>query len=64
MDSLREKGGPIFSEPEVEIEVDGNEEDPPELPEWLIELPDTLDVHIAQREFESAVEIIQVIKGF
>jgi len=29
-----------------------------ELPEWLTELPDTLDVHIAQREFEQAVELL------
>jgi len=31
----------------------------PDLPEWLEELPDVLDVHIAQREFESAMELIK-----
>merc|ERR1719350_77543 len=31
----------------------------PEIPEWLTELPDTLDVHIAQREFEQAVELLK-----
>jgi hypothetical protein len=31
----------------------------PEIPEWLAELPDTLDVHIAQREFEQAVELLK-----
>ena len=30
-----------------------------EIPEWLAELSDTLEVHIAQREFEQAVELIQ-----
>ena len=30
----------------------------PELPEWLVELADSLDVHIAQREFEQAVELL------
>lgn len=29
-----------------------------ELPEWLVELGDSLDVHIAQREFEQAVELL------
>merc|ERR1712126_268902 len=30
-----------------------------EIPEWLAELSDTLEVHIAQREFEQAVELVQ-----
>jgi len=30
-----------------------------QLPEWLEELPDLLDVHIAQREFESAMELVK-----
>ena len=30
-----------------------------ELAEWLTELSDTLEVHIAQREFEQAVELIK-----
>lgn len=30
-----------------------------ELPELLVELSDTLDVHIAQREFEQAVELLK-----
>merc|ERR1711915_1052405 len=31
----------------------------PDVPEWLTELPDTLDVHIAQREFEQAVDLLK-----
>ena len=30
-----------------------------EIAEWLTELSDTLEVHIAQREFEQAVELIK-----
>jgi len=47
-----------FGEDEFEEEAEeiGKE---PEIPEWLSELPDTLDVHIAQREFEQAVELLK-----
>lgn len=43
-----------FEEPEME---ESNESDP-ELPFWLIELPDDLDVYIAQRNFEEAVKLV------
>ena len=33
-----------------------------ELPDVLVELSDTLDVHIAQREFEQAVQLLQEAK--
>ena len=35
-----------------------------ELPEWLQELPDDLEVFIAQREFEEAVEVIKKATEF
>eukprot|EP00088_Acartia_fossae_P007094 TRINITY_DN13295_c0_g1_i1.p1 TRINITY_DN13295_c0_g1~~TRINITY_DN13295_c0_g1_i1.p1 ORF type:complete len:737 (+),score=136.76 TRINITY_DN13295_c0_g1_i1:32-2242(+) len=38
---------------------DENTKKEPDLPEWLEELPDVLDVHIAQREFESAMELVK-----
>jgi len=48
-----------FEDIEEEKGVEVIERKPePELPEWLSELPDTLDVHIAQREFEQAVELL------
>ena len=36
-----------------------DEQEEGEIDEWLTELSDTLEVHIAQREFEQAVELIQ-----
>lgn len=47
----------VDTEDETEINVVVKKPDP-ELAEWLVELPDTLDVHIAQREFEQAVELL------
>ncbi|XP_003739493.1 exocyst complex component 8 [Galendromus occidentalis] len=34
------------------------------IPEWLIELPDELDVCIAERNFEQAVELLQKVKEY
>ena len=36
-----------------------DEQEEGEIDEWLTELSDTLEVHIAQREFEQAVELVQ-----
>ncbi|XP_023224533.1 exocyst complex component 8-like [Centruroides sculpturatus] len=39
------------------------EETDPELPEWLLELPEDLDVCIAQRDFEEAVKLVKKAYG-
>ena len=62
MESLRPKrkhadvANPFGEEDDDEEEVVAAAE--VELPEWLVELGDSLDVHIAQREFEQAVELL------
>lgn len=38
--------------------------DIPELPEWLLELPEDLDVCIAQRHFEDAFSLLQKANQF
>ncbi|KAI2795668.1 Exocyst complex component 8 [Blomia tropicalis] len=43
-----------FEEPELEEDDEAD----PELPYWLVELPDDLDVYIAQRNFEEAVKLV------
>ena len=53
-DALNPFGDDDFSD---EKSDDGMEEQ--EIAEWLTELSDTLEVHIAQREFEQAVELIK-----
>jgi len=47
-----------FSESERYAEPMKEVKPAPVIPDWLQELADTLDVHIAQREFEAAMEII------
>jgi hypothetical protein len=36
----------------------------PELPEWLVEVPEDLDVCIAQRHFEEAYNLLQRAREF
>lgn len=45
-------------EDDDEEEIGVPAEPEPELEEWLQELADSLDVHIAQREFEQGVELL------
>jgi len=47
-----------FGDDDFEDEAEDSVKEP-DIPEWLVELPDTLDVHIAQREFEQAVELLK-----
>lgn len=41
-----------------DTELEESHETDPELPYWLVELPDDLDVYIAQRNFEDAVKLV------
>ena len=47
-----------FGDDDFEDEAEESVKEP-DIPEWLVELPDTLDVHIAQREFEQAVDLLK-----
>ena len=53
---VREFTSNPFEEPS-ELEEDQVEDDGDDLPAWLVELPDDLDVYIAQRNFEEAVKL-------
>src|SRR5690606_18783270 len=46
-----------FEDPTVG-ELDESNEADPELPGWLVEMPDELDVFIAQRNFVDAVKLV------
>ena len=48
-----------FGEEEFVDDSDDDNDDEGEIAEWLTELSDTLEVHIAQREFEQAVELLK-----
>ena len=48
-----------FGDDDFAEEMPEDEEQEQEIAEWLTELSDTLEVHIAQREFEQAVELIK-----
>jgi len=48
-----------FGDDEFLDEKSDDEAEEQEIAEWLTELSDTLEVHIAQREFEQAVELIK-----
>ena len=68
MESLRPKRkkadvsnpfGEVEDDEDDDLDVVGGAVTPePVLAEWLLELGDSLDVHIAQREFEQAVELV------
>ena len=48
-----------FGDDDFDDENPEDEAEEQEIAEWLAELSDTLEVHIAQREFEQAVELIK-----
>ena len=48
-----------FDDDEFSDEKSEDESEEQEIAEWLTEISDTLEVHIAQREFEQAVELIK-----
>jgi len=50
---------PFGDEEFVDSDDPEDEHENVEVAEWLVELADTLEVHIAQREFEQAVELIK-----